>query len=131
MICVNCLGTGKLICCFYCGGGYKGTKSSCAYCMWTSGDELPKGYTHEKVDDDNICCMCTGSGIQRDIDPEDNHTLILFRMNAKCPKCASAYVWGHHGVYSDTEASCEVRCDKCDFSWTAKYSKKWRNRNDN
>ena len=127
MKCVNCLGTGNLICCFYCSGGYKRKSRTCAYCMWTAGDELPKWYTDlGKVDDDNICCMCTGSGIQRDIDPDDNHALIIFRMDVECPKCTNRYVSGYNGVYSDIKASCEVRCDDCDFSWTAIFSKEWK-----
>ena len=94
--------------------------------MWTAGDELPKGYTDlDKADDDNICCMCTGSGIQRDIDPDDNHALIIFRIGIKCPKCTSRLVTGCDGVFNDMNASCETWCDDCDFSWTSTFSKEW------
>ena len=72
MKCVNCKGTGKLIGCFYCGGGY-----CCAYCVWTAGDRLPDSCTDwVQASDDGVCCLCTGSGIQRDIDPEDEHLLL-------------------------------------------------------
>ena len=86
MNCVNCDGTGELIYCFYC-GAKNPSDASCSYCMWTGGENLPSP-TQENTDDfgnpnnpadDNICCLCTGSGIQRDIDPGDEHLLRSWR----------------------------------------------------
>ena len=117
--CVNCSGTGHLEECFYCGRG------TCAYCMWTAGDDVPKGKTELQCDDENICCMCTGSGIQREIDPADNHVLIIYKMNSKCPKCGSRYLNGYHGEYSDTEASFDASCDNCEFTGSFSYGAEW------
>jgi len=125
--CVNCRGTGHLEECFYCGGGFKPKSRTCAYCMW-EGDILPKGKTEQQCNDENICCMCTGSGIQREIDPADNHALIMHKMDSKCQKCGSRYLLGYYGEYSDTEASFDASCDDCEFRGSYSYGAEWRKR---
>jgi len=126
--CINCRGTGHLKECFYCNGGFKLKSRTCAYCMWTAGDDLPKGKMVQQCDDENICCMCTGSGIQREIDPADNHALIIYKMNSKCPKCGSRSLNGYDGEFSDTTASFDAVCESCESIISFSYGGEWEER---